>query len=130
MKTYSQFLNEVYAIDLDKEVLDNGEVYNQYAILQSIENIVATEYRERLFMPSFGSPLTGFLFENVTQEKVAEIMTSLINTIERWEKRIVIIRKEVSVSVDVPSKTMDISLPFFIKEGIGGRGTYDRKLLF
>ena len=48
---------ENYAYDLSKHVTKNGDEKDESAINQSIENILLTNFGERVFRPNFGSNL-------------------------------------------------------------------------
>lgn len=83
--------NQRYAYDLSKNVISKGEVWDDDVIKQSIEMILSTGYGERVFNPSFGSDLPYYMFENLNEQNGELLLTSIINSIKKWEDRVEII---------------------------------------
>jgi phage baseplate assembly protein W len=105
-----------WAYDLAKDVISTGEVYDNDAIEQSIENIIATMFSERLFLPNFGSALAFALFENISSQTAELLLDSVIDTINIWENRIVIQSTECALTISSSDNSLSFSLPYIIKE--------------
>lgn len=65
--------------------------YDEYAINQSIKNLVLTNHYERPFHPEIGSQITGLLFESWTPMLQSVIRQSIINTVTNFEPRVQLI---------------------------------------
>lgn len=60
---------------------------NEYAIINSIKNLVLTNHYERPFQPNLGSNLRRLLFENVDAIIAAQIEREITETINNFEPR-------------------------------------------
>lgn len=104
-----------FAYDAAKEILSKGEVFNDNAIDASIDNILSTIYTERLFKPGFGSRMQLLLFENITSKKqLILIMEMVIESIEKWENKIKIIKEFCSIDFDSTNQLLDIEIGYMI----------------
>jgi phage baseplate assembly protein W len=126
-KSLDEFLKSTYAIDIDKDMA--SQVVNQRAISNAIENIVATEYRERIFNPSFGSPLNVLLFENPDEENISQVVLELVKKIEEYEPRVTIVRDQISVNVNVTERSLELEMPYFTTFSTSLE-TYSTRILF
>jgi len=84
----------------------------EYAIINSIKNLILTNHYERPFQPELGSNIRRLLFENVDSVMAAQIEREIEETIFNFEPR-------ASVSKVVATATPDenrysIELEFFI----------------
>jgi len=85
---------------------------NEYAIINSIKNLVLTNHYERPFQPEIGSNVRRLLFENVDTVIAARIEREISEVIGNFEPR-----AQVSKVVAVPSpddNTYKITLEFYI----------------
>ena len=60
---------------------------NEYAIINSIKNLVLTNHYERPFQPNLGSNLRRLLFENVDGIIAAQIEREIQETVANFEPR-------------------------------------------
>jgi phage baseplate assembly protein W len=60
---------------------------NEYAIINSIKNLVLTNHYERPFQPNIGSNLRRLLFENVDAIVAAQIEREITETVANFEPR-------------------------------------------
>ncbi len=104
-----------YAYDISNDIR-KGELTDIDAIKQSIRNILTTIPGERLFNITFGSRLWNLIFNsNITSLTEQEVISVLINDINKWEDRVSINTNSVKVIVDYDNKSVDITVPFTIK---------------
>jgi phage baseplate assembly protein W len=85
---------------------------NEYAIINSIKNLILTNHYERPFQPEIGSNVRRLLFENVDSIIAARIEREISEVIGNFEPR-----AQVSKVVAVPSpddNTYKITLEFYI----------------
>jgi phage baseplate assembly protein W len=61
---------------------------NEYAIINSIKNLVSTNFYERPFRPEMGSGVRNLLFENVDPLIAAQLERALWETIGNYEPRV------------------------------------------
>lgn len=92
--------------DLDLNFIANpvtGDVsmkYDDNAIKQSIKNLVMTNHYEKPFHPEIGSQVSALLFEPYSPLTQAMLQRSIINTVENFEPRVVLLSVDVSLSPD------------------------------
>ena len=92
--------------------LDVNTHKDEFAIINSIKNLILTNYYERLFQPQIGSGLRGLLFEPIDSLVAASIEREIVETINNFEPR-----ASVSSVAAVPSpdeNRYNIRLEFFI----------------
>lgn len=85
---------------------------NEYAVINSIKNLVLTNHYERPFQPELGSNLRRLLFENVDSVIAAVIENEIVETINNFEPR-----AQVSKVTAVPApdeNRYNIELEFFV----------------
>lgn len=95
-------------IDLDYKMQKNINMetefkYDEYAVQQSMVDILLTKQGEREFMPTYGSKLYWHLFEPMNMITQLAIKDEIVNALENWEPRISI--KDVVV---VPNKNENL----------------------
>ena len=79
-------------------VPENGSLHYpslEESIKQYIKILLLTRPREQLMRPWFGAGLSRFLHQSNTLEIRQQIQDLVIETLDRWEKRIVVDRVEV-----------------------------------
>jgi len=92
--------------------LDVNTHKDEFAIINSVKNLILTNYYERLFQPQIGSGLRGLLFEPIDSLVAASIEREVVETINNFEPR-----ARVSSVAAVPSpdeNRYNIRLEFFI----------------
>ena len=85
---------------------------NEFAVINSIKNLVLTNHYERPFQPELGSNIRRLLFENVDSVTAAVIENEITEVIGNFEPR-----AQVSKVTAVPSpdeNRYNIELEFFI----------------
>ena len=60
---------------------------DEFAIINSIKNLILTNYYERLFQPQIGSGLRGLLFEPIDSLVAASIEREIVEAINNFEPR-------------------------------------------
>jgi len=76
----------------------------EQSVRQSIEIILRTKPNEQLMRPRFGGGLENYLQEQNTLTTRQQIKESIIESLERWEKRIRINLVEVWPVVNAPTQ--------------------------
>lgn len=74
--------------------------YDEYAIKQSIKNLILTKNFERPFHSEIGTPLNGLLFEPVSPVTAQLIRKVIEQTIINFEPRVVLSEVQVKFSPD------------------------------
>jgi phage baseplate assembly protein W len=85
---------------------------NEYAIVNSVKNLILTNHYERPFRPQIGSNIRRLLFEPIDSIISAQIEREVVETIQNFEPRV-----EVSsvVASPVPDENgYKITLEFFV----------------
>lgn len=75
-------------------------VTNANAIARSIRNIVFTRPGEKIFNPSFGTDITGLLFENMDATTASAIEDQIRYSIGKFENRVSLTKVEVTPNYD------------------------------
>jgi phage baseplate assembly protein W len=60
---------------------------NEYAIINSVKNLILTNHYERPFRPEIGSSIRRLLFENIDTIIAAQLERAVIETINNFEPR-------------------------------------------
>jgi phage baseplate assembly protein W len=85
---------------------------NEYAIINSVKNLVLTNHYERPFQPEIGSNIRKLLFENLDAVTAARIEREIQETIDNFEPRV---RTSRVTAVAAPDENgYKIELEFFI----------------
>jgi len=85
---------------------------NEFAVINSIKNLVLTNHYERPFQPEIGSNIRRLLFENVDSVVASQIEREITEVIGNFEPR-----AQVSQVIVIPSpdeNTYKVILEFFI----------------
>ena len=99
-----------------KDYIGNKDILlltNEQAILESVKNILGTEPGERVMYPTFGCPLSKYLFEPLDPITMISLKTTIENAITKFEDRITNLNVIVSVNEDLNS--LDILVTFSVK---------------
>jgi phage baseplate assembly protein W len=108
-------ISERWAYDIDKNPIDQGEIWDADVINQSIEMILSTIPGERVFNPSFGYGLQTKIFDLFSQEEAETILDEIANVIKFWEDRITILESEMKVIANVDKNYIILIIPYIIK---------------
>lgn len=84
------------------------------SIYQSLENLLSTNIGERFFNPEYGADLDSYLFELMTEDTALKIFTSILESVSRWEPRIVLLIGQCSVDPIYEKNVYNITLVFKI----------------
>jgi len=98
------------------------------AINSSIENILGTVPKERLFLPDFGSRLHQLLFQPIDEITADDLREETIRAIETWEPRVRIIDSETSIEGFPDENRYQVLISYTIIS-TGNTGTFNRFLL-
>jgi phage baseplate assembly protein W len=85
---------------------------NEYAIINSVKNLVLTNHYERPFQPEIGSNIRRLLFENVDTVTAAQIEREIVETISNFEPRVQVSKVTVVASPD--ENGFKVNLEFFV----------------
>jgi len=61
---------------------------NEYAIINSVKNLVSTNHYDRPFRPEIGSSIRNLLFENIDTIIAAQLERAVQETINNFEPRV------------------------------------------
>ena len=86
------------------------------SIVQSVKNIVNTNYSERLFNPTFGSNLRALLFNPADALTASLIQNEIVNMITNFEPRVSI--DSLQVQADLDHDGFNVSLRFYVLNSI------------
>ncbi len=85
---------------------------NEYAIINSVKNLVLTNHYERPFQPEIGSNIRRLLFENVDAITAAQIEREITETVENFEPRVQV--SKVIAAADPDNNGYKVTLEFFV----------------
>jgi phage baseplate assembly protein W len=85
---------------------------NEFAVINSIKNLILTNHYERPFQPELGSNIRRLLFENVDALMAAQIQREIEETINNFEPRAQVSRVIAVASPD--ENRYNIELEFFV----------------
>ena len=85
---------------------------NEYAIINSVKNLVLTNHYERPFQPEIGSNIRRLLFENVDAITAAQIEREITETVENFEPRVRV--SKVTAAADPDNNGYKVTLEFFV----------------
>lgn len=92
---------------------DINKNLNEMAIVNSIKNIVMTNYYEKPFYPDFGSGVRSLLFENIDPITSAALEREIQTCLTNFEPRVSVI--SVTVAPNYDENHYNISLYFSIE---------------
>jgi len=91
---------------------DVGRKTKENAVIQSVKNLINTNYNERPFNPGFGSGIKGLLFEHV-DDLTGSTLSKLIGiTIGNYEPRVKI--NDIQCVPDSDNNRYDVTIIFYI----------------
>lgn len=129
MSTYffNKKYSDIFAYDMDKLARGKGEVVNEEAINNSIDNILLTSPGERFFQPYFGTILPLIIFEQLDENTGEQIIDSIVEGIKRWEDRVTILEDQIELNVFQDTNSINIVIPYIINR-TGVTATFARKI--
>lgn len=91
---------------------DINKHINEYAIINSVKNLVSTNFYEKPFRPEIGSGIRNLLFENVDPIISARLERAIVETITNYEPRVSV--SSIRATAYPDENLYSISLEFFI----------------
>jgi phage baseplate assembly protein W len=91
---------------------DVNKFNNEYAVINSVKNLILTNHYERPFRPELGSNIRRMLFENVDTIMAAQIEREIEETIINFEPRVRVSKVVATAAPD--ENRYNIELQFFI----------------
>ena len=91
---------------------DVAKHVNEFAVINSVKNLISTNFFERPFRPEIGSSIRALLFENIDSVIAAQIERAIVETISNFEPR-----AKVSVVTAIPNpdeNKYSVRLEFFV----------------
>ena len=73
---------------------------NEYAIINSVKNLISTNFYEKPFRPDIGSSVRNLLFENVDPLVASRLERSIEETILNYEPRVSVTNVRAQASPD------------------------------
>lgn len=114
--TTSNFTRTFKDLDLAFEIhpvrKDVNKHLSEYAVINSVKNLVLTNHYERPFQPELGSNIRRLLFENIDSVIAAQIEREIVETISNFEPRVQVSRATAIASPD--ENRYNVELEFFI----------------
>lgn len=91
---------------------DINKHFDEYAVVNSIKNILLTNHYERLFQPQLGSNVNKFLFENMDIITTTVLQKEIEQTIKNFEPRVSV--KEIVVTPEYDNNRFSVQMTFFM----------------
>ena len=91
---------------------DINRVIGPMAVVNSIKNLILTNYYERPFQPDIGSNVRRLLFENLDNITATTLKNEIERTIANYEPRAAV--KDINVTADFENNGFKVYLEFFI----------------
>ena len=91
---------------------DINKFTNEYAVINSVKNLILTNHYERPFRPELGSNIRRMLFENVDSVMAAQIEREITETVENFEPRVQV--SKVTAAADPDNNGYKVTLEFFV----------------
>jgi phage baseplate assembly protein W len=85
---------------------------NEYAIINSVKNLILTNHYERPFRPQIGSSIRRLLFENIDTIIAAQLERAVVETIENFEPRAQV--NQINAIADPDNNGYKLRLEFFV----------------
>lgn len=94
---FSDFTNNM---EIHPGTGDLSRVRNDQAIIQSVRNLLMTDYNERRFAPYVGSRIRQLMFELMSPQTAVLIKTAIENTVKNYEPRVNLLETVVDPDED------------------------------
>ncbi len=85
---------------------------NEYAVINSVKNLVSLNFFEKPFRPEIGSGLRALLFENIDPIIAARIERAITEVISNYEPRVNI--SSITATPYPDESRYNVSMTFFI----------------
>lgn len=85
---------------------------NEFAVINSVKNLVLTNYYERPFQPELGSSIRRLLFENVDSIVAAQLEKAISEVVGNFEPRAQV--SKITATPDPDENRYKVELEFFI----------------
>lgn len=85
---------------------------SEYAVINSVKNLILTNHYEKPFRPQIGSNIRRLLFENIDSIIAAQIERAVTETIENFEPRVQV--SKITAIPDPDNNRYKLTLDFFI----------------
>jgi phage baseplate assembly protein W len=85
---------------------------NEYAIINSVKNLILTNFYERPFQPEIGSNIRRLLFDNIDSIIAAQLERAIEETILNFEPRVQI--SNITASPKPDENRYSLQLEFFV----------------
>ncbi len=72
-------------------------------IKQNYKNLILTSPGERIMIPDFGVGLYGYFFENITSQRMDELMVSITEQTQRYMPMVTLLSVDFTTSDEDPS---------------------------
>lgn len=92
---------------------DINRLRDQFAVIQSVKNLLLTSHYERPFQPELGSNIRKLLFEQMDVITSSNLETEIRQVIGNYEPRVTI--SNLIVSPDENNNTYRVQLEFFVR---------------
>ena len=84
----------------------------EYAVINSVKNLILTNHYEKPFRPQVGSNIRRLLFENIDSIIAAQIERAVTETIENFEPRVSV--SSITAIPDPDNNRYNLRLEFFV----------------
>jgi len=91
---------------------DINKLRDQFAVVQSVKNLLLTSHYERPFQPELGSNIRKLLFDQLDNITASNIDTEIRQVLSNYEPRVRILLLEVTPDPDINS--FRVQLQFLI----------------
>jgi phage baseplate assembly protein W len=85
---------------------------NEFAIINSVKNLILTNFYERPFQPEIGSSVRNLLFENIDTIIAAQLERAIEETILNYEPRVQI--SNITAVARPDENKYSVQLEFFV----------------
>jgi phage baseplate assembly protein W len=85
---------------------------NEFAIINSVKNLILTNFYERPFQPEIGSSVRSLLFENIDTIIAAQLERAIEETILNYEPRVQI--SNITAVARPDENRYSVQLEFFV----------------
>jgi|688.fasta_scaffold1143855_2 phage baseplate assembly protein W len=86
--------------------------YNERAVINSVKNLVSTNFYERPFQPELGSNIRALLFELVDSVVAASLERQIVETLNNHEPRVAV--QNITAVPDPDNNLYKVTMTFFI----------------
>jgi hypothetical protein len=91
---------------------DVSKHYNERAVINSVKNLVSTNFYERPFQPELGSNIRTLLFELVDSVVAASLERQIVETLNNHEPRVAV--QNITAIPDPDKNLYKVTMTFFI----------------